>query len=38
VTEQLLGGISVFGSFSLTLQGAFAAGWGYVAFRRLVIR
>lgn len=33
-----LSGISAFGSVSLALQGVFAAGWGYVAFRQSVDR
>jgi hypothetical protein len=31
-------GLSAFGSLSLALQGVFAAGWGYVAFRRVARR
>lgn len=32
----VLGGVSAVGSVSLALQGCFAAGWGYVALRRIV--
>ena len=30
-----LGGVSAIGSISLAFQGCFAAGWAYVAFRRI---